>query len=600
MLPTLTLQADLCVVGGGMAGICAAISAARNGVKTVLMQERPVLGGNASSEIRMWVCGAHGENNRETGIIEEIALENLRRNPTKNFHIWDTVLYDFVLREENITLLLNCACMDADTEEGDFPHGRTRRIRSITGYQMTTQRFIKVEAAYYADCSGDSILAPLTGANYRQGREGKDDYGEPTYVESPDDLHMGMSCLIQGRETDRPVPFTPPPFALKLTDEDFRHRTPNMDSSAENFWYLELGGNRDPIGDTEEVAKDLRALAMGTWDYVKNSGRYNADNWELEFLGFLPGKRESRRMTGEYTVTANDLFEETHFPDTVAFGGWPIDDHYPDGFYHKGHPNTNILPPRPYPVPYRALYSANVDNLFFAGRNISMTHMAMSSMRVMATCALMGQAVGTAAAMAAKDGLAPHGVYLHRMADLQAALMEADCFLPALTRPVGETCRRTPITTDGAPIPHGDTLKNGQDRPNIHYGTTACGLDLPNGKPAEYRFPAPTAVESVHLTFDSDLNRTSLPGDWCEREHATRANIRLDSPQFHLPPPLCKSFRLEMDTADGTVTLLSITDNATRAYHIPVGRTDITALRLIPLENYGGTETTRVFSFDFR
>ena len=164
MLETRTLSADLCVVGGGMAGICAAIAAARNGAKTVLMQERPVLGGNASSEIRMWVCGAHGENNRETGIMEEIALENLRRNPTKNFHIWDTVLYDFVLREKNITLLLNCACMDAEVEEGDFPHGRTRRICSVTGYQMTTQRFIKVEADYYADCSGDSILAPLTGA----------------------------------------------------------------------------------------------------------------------------------------------------------------------------------------------------------------------------------------------------------------------------------------------------------------------------------------------------------------------------------------------------------------------------------------------------
>ena len=147
MLQKKILEADLCVVGGGMAGICAAIAAAREGARVVLMQERPVLGGNASSEIRMWICGAHGENNRETGIIEEIALENLRRNPTKNFHIWDTVLYDFVLREKNVTLLLNCACMDAATEEGDYAHGRDRRILSVTGYQMTTQRFIEVRAA---------------------------------------------------------------------------------------------------------------------------------------------------------------------------------------------------------------------------------------------------------------------------------------------------------------------------------------------------------------------------------------------------------------------------------------------------------------------
>ena len=248
MLERKTLTADLCVVGGGMAGICAAIAAARGGASVVLMQERPVLGGNASSEIRMWVCGAHGENNRETGIIEEIALENLRRNPTKNFYIWDTVLYDFVLREKNITLLLNCACMDAAVEEGDFADGRDRRITSVTGYQMTTQRFIEVKAAHYADCSGDSILAPLTGALYREGREGKNDFGEPTYVESPDKLHMGMSCLIQGRETDRPVAFTPPPFALKLTQDDFRHRSPRMDSSYENFWSWSWGATATPSG----------------------------------------------------------------------------------------------------------------------------------------------------------------------------------------------------------------------------------------------------------------------------------------------------------------------------------------------------------------
>jgi hypothetical protein len=410
-----------------------------------------------------------------------------------------------------------------------------------------------------------------------------------------------MSCLIQGRETDRPVAFTPPPFALKLTQDDFRHRSPRMESSYENFWYLELGGNRDAIGDTEEVAGELRALAMGTWDYVKNSGNYRAENWELEFLGFLPGKRESRRMVGEYTITANDLLENTRFPDTVAYGGWPIDDHYPDGFYHKGRPNTNILPDRPYSVPYRALYSKNVENLFFAGRNISMTHFAMSSMRVMATCALMGQAVGTAAALATRHRLTPHEVYVHRLSDLQTSLMDADCFLPALPRPVGETCRRTALVdSDGSPIPHGDALKNGQDRPNIHYGTTVCGLDLPTGQAVEYRFPAPMAVESVHLTFDSDLNRTTLPGDKCEQDHATRANIRLDSPQFHLPLTLCKAFRLEADTTDGIVTLLDVTHNAARAYHVPVARNDVTALRLIPLENYGRTEGTRVFSFDFR
>ena len=601
MLERKILTCDLCVVGGGMAGICAAVAAAREGAQVVLMQERPVLGGNASSEIRMWVCGAHGENNRETGIIEEIALENLRCNPTKNFYVWDTVLYDFVQKEKNITLLLNCTCMDAEVETGDFAHGRDRRIRSVTGYQMTTQRFIEVQASFYADCSGDSILAPLTGALYREGREGKDDFNEPTYVEAPDNLHMGMTCLIQGRQTERPVPFKAPDFATKLSAEDFTHRIPNLYSSWENFWYLELGGNRDAIGDTEEVAKDLRALSLGTWDHVKNSGLYNAENWELEFFGFLPGKRESRRMVGEYTITANDLLENARFSDAIAYGGWPIDDHYPDGFYHEGHPNTNILPEKPYSIPYRALYSQNVENLFFAGRNISMTHMAMSSMRVMATCALLGQAVGTAAAIATHNQLTPHDVYLHRVSELQEHLMDADCFLPALERRVGEACRTSVLVDEsGEAILGGEALRNGQDRPNIHYGTTVCGLPLPNGKAVEYRFPAPERVESIHLTFDSDLDRVTLPGDACERTHSTRANILLDSPMFYLPLTLVKAFRLEADTATGTEILLDVTENATRSYHIELNRDGVTALRLIPLENYGGTDETRVFSFDFR
>jgi hypothetical protein len=242
-----------------------------------------------------------------------------------------------------------------------------------------------------------------------------------------------------------------------------------------------------------------------------------------------------------------------------------------------------------------------VENLFFAGRNISMTHFAMSSMRVMATCALLGQAVGTAAALATRYGLTPHGVYTERLTELQASLMDADCFLPARERSVGELCRRSVLVDkNGAPVANGDALKDGRDRPNIHYGTTTCGLSLPNSEGVEYRFDTPTAVESVHLTFDSDLNRATLPGDRCEQEHSTRANVRLDSPQFYLPLTLCKAFRLELDTPGGVTVLLDVAHNALRTYHVEVGRDDITAIRLIPLENYGGAEETRVFSFDFR
>ena len=186
MLNTIHLTCDLCVVGGGISGMAAAISAAREGLKVILMHERPMLGGNASSEIRMWICGAHGKDNRETGILEEIALENMYRNPTKSYAIWDTVLYDFVRREKNVQLLLNCTCMDATYETGTFPHGRDRRITSVTGYQMTTQRFIQVEAKFFCDSSGDSILAPLTGAECRIGREAASEFNEISSAEVAD------------------------------------------------------------------------------------------------------------------------------------------------------------------------------------------------------------------------------------------------------------------------------------------------------------------------------------------------------------------------------------------------------------------------------
>ena len=177
--------------------------------------------------------------------------------------------------------------------------------------------------------------------------------------------------MIQGRETTQNVAYTPPEWAAKLTDKDFEHRMPNIASSAENFWYLELGGDRDSIGDTEELRDDLVSLAAGTWDYIKNSGHFPTEKWDLDFLGFLPGKRESRRMLGEYLLTQPDISSGRVFEDEIAYGGWPLDDHFPGGFYHRGVPNTDIQTPAPYSIPYRALYSRNVENLFFAGRKNS-------------------------------------------------------------------------------------------------------------------------------------------------------------------------------------------------------------------------------------
>lgn len=593
MLDRKELVSDLCVVGGGMAGVCTAIAAARAGISVVLMHERSVLGGNASSEIRMWICGANGRNNRETGIIEEIALENYFRNPTKNYYIWDTVLYDFVKREKNLTLLLNCTCMDAKTESGDFGDGRTGKISCITGYQMTTQTFFDVKSKYYADCSGDSILAPLTGAKYRIGREGAGEFGEDTSLKQKDDLTMGMSCLIQGRETNRPVKYTAPSFSMKLSDEDFKYRNPDIYSNYENFWYLELGGNKDVIHDTEEISEDLISLATGTWDYIKNSGKYQAKNWELEFLGFLPGKRESRRMVGEYTITEKDISKNKIFHDTVAYGGWPLDDHPPVGFHYNGEPNVSIETPSPYCIPYRAMYAKEVSNLFFAGRNISMTHMALSSTRVMATCAVIGQAVGTAAAVASKNNMTPHEVYKYKLTELQELLLENDCFLPNIKREISELCKSTSIKNGS------DLLKDGEDRPNSIYGSTGCGISVTNGTALTYNFDKPEYIHTLHLTFDSDLNRDTLPGDFPERSHSMRCNVKFDSPQFYVPKTLCRKFTVSLDTPSGVKTIMDTDCNLRRSYNIDINE-PVRSITLVPYSNWGDTDKTQIFSYDFK
>ena len=593
MLKRKSIDCDLCVVGGGMAGMTAAISAARENLKVVLMHERPVLGGNASSEIRMWICGAQGRDNRETGILEEIALENLYRNPTKSYAIWDTILYDFVRREKNITLLLNCTCMDAAIEKNNFSYNRKIKINTITGYQMTTQCFYEVHARFFCDSSGDSILAPLCDAEYRIGREADSEFGENTETKAADNMTMGMSCLIQGRETTNDITYIPPLWSTPLTKENFENRNPDIYSDYENFWYLELGGDKNTIDDTEILRDELVALAAGTWDYIKNSGNFNSSKWDLDFLGFLPGKRESRRMCGEYMITQRDICDNKVFEDEIAFGGWPLDDHFPGGFYHKGIPNTHYSTPAPYSIPYRALYSKNVENLFFAGRNISMTHTAMSSIRVMATCALLGEAVGKAASIAVKNHFTPHDVYCSKIDLLQSLLMNEDCFLPSKTRKISPVCLKARLNINS------EVIRNGQDRAHHIYNTDEnnCSYCAKADEQIIYSFDK-SNITSVHIVFCNDLNRDTLPVSQCERIHSTRANHRLDSPRMCMPKTLCKEFKLIGELNGEKYELIHISNNRKRSYHLNINQI-FDKLILIPIDSWGDNKKIPVISFDF-
>lgn len=592
---TITHHAHFCVVGGGLAGTCAAIAAARGGSSVVLIQDRPMLGGNASSEIRMWVCGAGGDNNRESGIVEELELTSLFRNPDKNYSIWDSILYEKVKNEKNITLLLNCSVCNAEMNGN--------KLVSVTGWQTTTQCWHTVFADCFADCSGDSVLAPLSGAEYRVGREAASEFSEKTSQEVADRQTMGMSCLIQLRKTDRPSRFIKPDWALTLPAEALKFRKPRLEQKSENFWYLELGGNRDSIHDTEEIRDELLALAYGMLDYIKNSGEIaDGDYWELDWMGFLPGKRESRRLIGPYIVTQNDVLSGGRFPDTVAYGGWPLDDHHPDGFYHVGNPNVWGKTPSPYGLPYRALYSVNVKNLFFAGRNISATHAAMSSTRVMATCALLGEAVGTAANIAREFSLSPAGVYDEKLSLLQARLMENGCFLPHFKREMAEICQNAALDCESVTPDATSLLRNGIDRNNHTYGDTDHRVTLPLGKDVTYRFDTPVQLSNIHLAFDTDLNRDTLSGDPIDKRRWMRANKTPDSVVVGMPKTLVKGFRLTAVTESGEMTVLYETDcNLRGCINIAPQNVRYRSVSFTPVSSWDEeAQAVGIFSFDLR
>ena len=584
---TVTHEVDFCVVGGGLAGLCAAVSAARHGAKVALMQERPMLGGNASSEVRMWVCGAHGKNNQETGLVEELMLENLYRNPDRNYSIWDGIMYEMAAYNDNITLLLNCSCTDCAMENG--------RIASVRGWQMTTQTWQVVKAQIFADCSGDSVLAPLTGARFRMGREAREEFGEDIAPEAADKKTMGMSCMIQAREENRPSTFIPPKWAHHYTKEDLPYRVPNMSGVGENFWYLELGGEFDSIADTEWLRDELLRVAYGIWDFVKNDPEQKEKNkyWKLDWMGILPGKRESRRYIGDYVMTQNDVRAEGRFDDLVAYGGWSMDDHHPGGFRAPDRPTIFHPAPSPYGIPYRSMYSADVENLMFAGRNISVTHTAMSSTRVMATCATIGQAVGTAAAIAVREDATPRGVYERHLHELKQTLMEDDSYLPFNRRDV-------PALTKNARLecaaPDAENLRNGLDRP---IGEDDNGATVALGDAISYVFDQPQAVSHVRIIFDSDLNRTTLPECEARRQRNMLHNRPLNWPDGYVPKTVTKSFRIEGVRADGTVdVLIDERENHQRLYARDISG-EYAAVRLIPTETWGA-EKCHLFSFDVR
>lgn len=447
-LKTVHVAADFVVVGGGLSGTCAAIAAARSGLKVALVQDRPVLGGNASSEVRLWILGAtsHGGNNnrwaREGGIINELLLENQFRNPGGNPVVFDSLVQDWVGREKNLTVLVNTQVFHAVTE--------ANRVREIHAFNSQNSTMYRLTGDYFADSSGDGILVHMSGAAYRMGAEKAEEFDEPMAPGNNYGELLGHSMYFYTKDVGHPVDYVAPDFALKdvpaLIPRYRRFRTTEQGCS---LWWIEWGGRLDTIHQSEEIKGELQKIVYGVWNYIKNSGNFpEAANLALEWVGTIPGKRESRRAEGDYILRQKDIIEQVEHDDDVSHGGWSIDLHPADGVYGDEEGCNQYHAKGVYGIPFRSMYSRNIDNLFTNGRLLSASHVAFGSTRVMATSSTVGQAIGTAAALCVAKRCRPRDITKPElMAELKKTLSAAGHYVPhydALSD--GNLARETTIT----------------------------------------------------------------------------------------------------------------------------------------------------------
>lgn len=426
---------EFLVVGAGLSGMAAAITAARLGHEVALVTDRPVPGGNASKEIQVPPVGARCCNFQysiETGLSEEWLLKNLRRNPTGAGEGWHLTLLDALWREPKVRVFFN-------TTVDQVEQAADGRVEAVQGQTIGAETHWTFRAPFFADCTGNGTVATLAGAPFRMGVESRDEFGESLADDQEHSHLMGSTIQFRARDTGRPVHFEKPDWVTDEFDEDSLgpHRTlvNGFQHHRGGFWWLEFGSDLDIIHDNEVIRDRLWKIVYALWDYLKNRSdlREKLATWELEWVGTIPGRRESRRVEGDHILTQGDIESQRHFDDAVAYGGWLLDHHYPGGIFAPL-PSDNVFLPGPYNIPLRCLYARDIPNLFLAGRDISVSHYALSSTRVMLTCAQTGEAVGAAAGECLESGGTPRDIVNTptRMRKVQRDLQRFDHYIHGL------------------------------------------------------------------------------------------------------------------------------------------------------------------------
>ena len=602
---------DVVVIGGGFAGVCAAIAAAREGVQVALVQNRSVFGGTGSSEIRMHIVGANchssKKNLRETGIIEEILLENKRRNLYASFPIFDMIVWEKVKQQENLTAFLNTNIEDVILEPGGT------KIAAVVGHQNSTETKYTIYGKLFIDATGHGTVGVLAGAVSRVGTESRYEFNEPTAPEQANQNKMGNTIMFSAVDRGEPVRFIKPAWANTYTEEDLKNRPhvdrvcaqvdgggmaeldesknrlPEFSNVDAGYWWIELGGDsQDIIQEGEQIRDELLKVAYGVWDHIKNQGDHGAENLDLDWVGMVPGYRESRRLEGDYILNENDVRANRVFDDAVAYGGWPMDVHVPGGAKDLANVGSRVYNfEGHYSIPYRCYYSKNVDNLMMAGRDISASKMAFSSCRVMGTCAVGGQAVGTAAALAVKCGCTPRQVGQQHIVQLQQLLLKNDCYIPGHANEDPEDLARTAAVTVSSQTPGGEGKQviNGVSRSVDKQSNCwlSDGLDTPQSIALTLRQASP--VHEVRLTFDTDLSHEIQP--------SLIRNVR-DRQVKYLPLELVKSYRVELLREGAVVAEQAVAENWQRLNVLRFGGVVCDTVKVTVEQTYG-CDQARIF-----
>lgn len=588
---------DFVVVGGGLTGICAAIAAARGGAKTALIHERPVLGGNASSEIRMHVCGANSNMKKpeltEGGILHELMLSNKRVNDSFNFSIWDAVLYDAVKKEKNLTVYLNTTMHRAESENG--------RVKKIECYQLTTERHFEITAGFFADCTGNGTLCAFADAKFRTGSEARIEYNEPHAPETANNKRMGNTLLFKAIDRGHPVKFIPPCEVIHFTEEQLKYRKHSPDIPPEivknvtpeelrvmfggyaqdyGYWWIEICGEKENIiEEYEEIRDQLVSAIYGIWDHIKNGGEHGAENYELAWVGMLPGVRESRRIVCDYMLNENDILENRRFDDKVAYGGWDIDNHT-NLFAFDQKPSFIYPVEGSYDIPYRSYCVKGFKNLFVGGRCLGASKLAMSSTRVMGTCAIGGQAIGTAAAMLCMgDAEDIRDIDIKK---LQQNLLRDDCYLPFVENfDDTDLARSANITasSEEKDFPAKNCI-SGISRAIDGKTNAWHSKPLVDNTPENLliRLEKTSIVSTVRLVFDSDFNT---------EKKITLSSTRQNQQKIGVPKELVKNFKVELICEGKTVGAVDIKDNYQRLVKVPFDNIGCDTVKIIFKDTWG-------------